>query len=402
MRFSISSQKTAAEDRERIKAIEEEKKKLQGELREAKLKISSERWKLQSRSTDDEAHKATISIKNAEIAAYIEDIQRLSTENKGLTTELEEIQAEQEAAMGQLESYEEELETLRSITTHSEDKISGLVEERDQLRIKLEDLSFQIDGKQDIHDKHIHEMEKKIQKMKAKTEKIEADKQEQIAYINTLNETINRLRKDDNNDIMEELRKELNAKDATIKELKADLASAVKDFELLAKDWHRFDTSLVNKQSMESPKTDTEAMMTKEKVSMFKARRKEDSERIQRLIEQIAEKEAKIIDLEETVIKYEDGSFGLKEAVAEIKFLKGKNVKTEARINSLTEKINDLESQGADLAEDNFALREKLGLPATELDLGNFKQVKAIELVILDLILGANKSIKFYFTRRNR
>ena len=399
MRFSISSQKTAAEDRERIKAIEEEKKKLQGELREAKLKISSERWKLQSRSTDDEAHKATISIKNAEIAAYIEDIQRLSTENKGLTTELEEIQAEQEAAMGQLESYEEELETLRSITTHSEDKISGLVEERDQLRIKLEDLSFQIDGKQDIHDKHIHEMEKKIQKMKAKTEKIEADKQEQIAYINTLNETINRLRKDDNNDIMEELRKELNAKDATIKELKADLASAVKDFELLAKDWHRFDTSLVNKQSMESPKTDTEAMMTKEKVSMFKARRKEDSERIQRLIEQIAEKEAKIIDLEETVIKYEDGSFGLKEAVAEIKFLKGKNVKTEARINSLTEKINDLESQGADLAEDNFALREKLGLPATELDLSNFKQVKAIELVILDLILGANKSIKFYFTR---
>jgi centrosomal protein CEP290 len=360
--------------------MEEEKKKLQSDLREAKLKISSERWKLQSRSTDDEAHKATISRKNGEIAAYIEDIQRLSTENKALTTELEEIQAELEAAMGQLESYEEELETLRSITTHSEDKINGLVDERDQLRIKLEDLSFQIDGKQDIHDKHIHEMEKKISKLRTKADKIEADKQEQIVHINTLNETIQRLRKDDDQVTSEELRKELNVKEALIKDLKIDLTNAVQDFELLAKDWHRFDTSLAN-QTAESPKTETDVSMAKEKLSMFKARRKEDSERIQRLIEQIAEREAKIIDLEETVIKYEDGSYGLKEAVEEIKFLKGKDRKVDERINLLTVKINDLESQGAELAEDNFALREKLGLPASDLDLTNFKLVKAVQLV---------------------
>ena len=52
----------------------------------------------------------------------------------------------------------------------------------------------------------------------------------------------------------------------------------------------------------------------------------------------------------------------------------------ESKVDSYANQISDLEAQGADLAEEIFYLRSKLDLPPTELDLSNFKKVKAVEL----------------------
>ena len=52
----------------------------------------------------------------------------------------------------------------------------------------------------------------------------------------------------------------------------------------------------------------------------------------------------------------------------------------ESKVDSFANQISDLEAQGADLAEEIFYLRSKLDLPPTELDLTNFKKVKAVEL----------------------
>ena len=54
--------------------------------------------------------------------------------------------------------------------------------------------------------------------------------------------------------------------------------------------------------------------------------------------------------------------------------------KEENKVDAFAKQLSDLEAQGSDLAEENFYLRSKLDLPPTDLDLSNFKKVKAVEL----------------------
>lgn len=345
------------------------------------MQLSTQRGRLQYKNSDEDAQKTIITQKNAEIKKYVEEIQALSSENSQMSIELEEITYELEASLIEIEKTGEEAEILKSSLRQAEEKIENLTDERDALRIRVEDLSDRIDSKNVDFEVKLEEVEKKLVKSKVKAKALEAEKARQDFEIKEYKETIQNIKSDDEVAVLRELKREVALKDMTIADLKQQLEESTKDFELLAKDWSRFDSAAVQQQvASESPKTDSGKAGLKEKISIFRARRKEDTENIKNLVNQIADREATILSLELEVANLQSGAFGLKDSIHEIKHLKATLKKEENKVDAFAKQLSDLEAQGSDLAEENFYLRSKLDLPPTDLDLSNFKKVKAVEL----------------------
>lgn len=112
----------------------------------------------------------------------------------------------------------------------------------------------------------------------------------------------------------------------------------------------------------------------------MKLRRKEDSDKIVKLTNALAEREREIIELQAKVLKFESGSFGLRDALNDIKSIKAKHSLAEKQLDEYSKTINDLEMQNADFIEENAALRGELGKEFTSLDVSNFKKLKIVEL----------------------
>lgn len=344
------------------------------------MQLSTQRGRLQNKNTDDDAQKNIISQKNAELQKYVEEIQILSTDNNQMNTELEEITFELEAALVEIEKNGDELTTLRAAVEESDEKTEKLTDERDALRIRVEDLSDRLEKRNSEYEVKISGLEKKVVKLKTKVRIVELDREKQALEIKGYQESLRNTKDDDHSILLKEMKREIVSKDAVIADLKIQLEDSMKDFELLAKDWSRFDTALTKRTASESPKTDHDRTNLKEKISMFSARRKEDTERIRVLVNQVADREASILSLEQTIQQYESGAFGLKEAIYEIKQLKSAVKMVDEKSANLVQQITDLEAQGSDLAEENFILRSKLELPPTDIDVSNFKRLKAVEL----------------------
>ena len=275
------------------------------------MQLSTQRGRLQYKSSDEDAQKNVINQKNLDIKKYVEEIQVLSTENNQMSIELEEITYELEASLIEIEKLSAEDQTLKELLQQAEEKIENLVDERDALRIRVEDLSDKIDGKNTEHSSKLEEMERKLQKSKFKVKLLEDEKARQDFEIKEYKATIQSIKNEDEAFTIRELKREIMAKDSLITYLKQQVEDSTKDFELLAKDWNRFDTAAIEKIAADSPKTDSVKARSKEKLFMFRARRKEDSENIKQLINQIAEKEATIVSLETQIDNLQSGIIGL-------------------------------------------------------------------------------------------
>ncbi len=364
-------------------------RRLEANLRESKMQLSNQKGKLQSRNSDDDTHRNLLNQKNAEINRYVEEIGLLSSDNNQMSVEIEEITAELEVTLGEIEKNTDELETLRASVQKSDERIDQLIDERDSLRIKVEDLSDQLESKGLQNDEKYKEIEKKSMKYRDRVKELEQENSFQIAELKKLKGSLEQLRHSDEIPLLDALKKEVVSKgilyaftiDVIITDLRSQLEDSIRDFELLAKDWDQFDSALKERKASQTPITQgTETGSLKDKINMLRAKRKEDSEKIKSLIDQVAEREASIVELETMVQKFESGAFGLKEAILEIKQLKSKLRHEDDKAAKLTQEITHLESQGADFAEENFYLRAKLDLPPTEIDISNFKRVKAVEL----------------------
>ncbi|KAJ3272293.1 hypothetical protein HDV01_005832 [Terramyces sp. JEL0728] len=397
---NAASQQLAKEEKQRLLVLQDTNKRLEADLRETKMQLSTQRNKLHSKN-DGESQKAIIDQKNHELNQFAEEIKLLSTENQQLNVELEAVTTELEAAVTEIEQTTNEIESLRVVLAETDDKIDQINDERDALKIKVEDMSDQLESKDKENKKEVRKMQIKMASLQDELTEYSINKQQTDIKLKELQEIINKLHENDSIEFIDQLKQEIETKEATIAKQKKEIQEAATDFELLANDWNRVDQILsgmqanpkiqVQKHKIELPS----AVKLKEKIILLKQQRREDQERIDSLLTSISEREKEIVDLKKYVLKFENGEYGLAEAIKETKILKSQIQLMEKEIIRHTAKITDLEAQCSDIIEENYGLRGQLGLGESKLDFTNFKKLKVIELEKTKaLVLALQKEIE--------
>ena len=375
------------EDSVKMTILNNTNRKLEADLRELRMQLSTQRGRLMTRNNDEDNHKALLNQKNVEINKFIEEVTNLGAVNEALTNDLEEVTNELQAAMEEIDTRDEEIKTLNKFLEESNLKCQELSEERDSLRERVEDFTDNLEKERNRHQTLIDGIESDLDYYRNQCKLLESNRIDTETKLRGLSSKFGKHNQEVN--FLETLQSEISSKDKEIKKLKAGLESMTKDFEILALDWDKMDKEsksknpnreeLVKKfKSTALSQDEKEQLM--QRIEHMNKLQKKDRDQLDEIKKSVIEKEKEILELRINIEKFENGSYGMKEALAEIKTWRARHSLSEKHVAEYVERIADLESQGADLAEENIALRDKLQIPFTSLNLSNFKNSKLIEL----------------------
>ena len=375
------------EDYVKMTVLNNTNKKLELDLRELRMQLTAQRGRLTSRLGDEDGQKALIHQKNVEINRFIEENTNLNSVNECLTVDLEEVTNELQAAMEELDSKNQEIKNLNKELEECTGKMQELEDERDGLRARIENLGDGVDKERSRQRKLVDGIEKDLEYYQNQCKALESSRQDLESKLKKYEEKFQRVSSQESAILIEKLEAEIESKDNEIEKLQLNVKNITTDFEILALDWDKMDkesksrnpkrSDIVNKHKQLTP--DEKAQLNQRIDYLTKAQAKERA-KIDELAKIITEKEAEILDQRLHLEKYENGLYGLKDSIAEIKLWKSRHQNAEKQCHEYIKKVSDLEFQAADLAEEVVALREKLGLPFTEIDISNFKNIKLVEL----------------------
>jgi chromosome segregation ATPase len=210
--ISANIKATANEEKSKLSMLQNSNRKLEADLRETKMQLSSQRSKLHNRQTDEETQNNIIHQKNQEMAKFVDEIDMLSTENDQLAAEMTDVTAELEAAMEEIEKGNEELNTLRRVVQDSDLRADELNDERDALKIRVEDFSDQLERLQTEKNYTIKKLETKL-KLNAVELTTLSDINKNLEFqIKEHKQSIKTLQNTEILDLMNELKMEINNK----------------------------------------------------------------------------------------------------------------------------------------------------------------------------------------------
>ena len=375
------------EDYVKMTVLNNTNKKLELDLRELRMQLTAQRGRLTSRLGDEDGQKALIHQKNVEINRFIEENTNLNSVNECLTVDLEEVTNELQAAMEELDSKNQEIKNLNKELEECTGKMQELEDERDGLRARIENLGDGVDKERSRQRKLVDGIEKDLEYYQNQCKALESSRQDLESKLKKYEEKFQSVSSQESAVLIDKLEAEIESKNKEIETLQWNVKNITNDFELLALDWDKMDkesksknpkrSEIVNKHKQLTP--DEKAQLNQRIDYLTKAQAK-DRAKIDDLAKIITEKEAEILDLRLHLEKYENGQFGLKDSIAEIKVWKARHQIAEKQCHEYIKKVSDLECQAADLAEEVVALRERLGLPFTGIDISNFKNIKLVEL----------------------
>ncbi|KAJ3218623.1 hypothetical protein HK099_004994 [Clydaea vesicula] len=372
------------EESAKVTKLEETLGKLKRELSDARLKVFAKKDTV-NETLDDIHFKNTIKEKNAQISNYITEVQNLSTRNAYLASENEAMTQEIEAAVFELDKYANEKVSNQKILLKNDQLIDHLTEEKNSLKYQLNELAEQIQSRGGKDEGLLEELQSEVIRHKKSARESYSGLLEKTSENEILHEKVKLLKEELDSLGIDTIKKDLSERDEIISVLKEKLEGAYQDIELLSTDWDNLETLLnsqKNEANMETIKTNfAQVQKLKEKMQAYKLRRKEDLKKASTFNEQLEEKEKELIDLRLQIEKYENGVYGLPDAIREIKNLKLKMNLRNNEISELTLKINDFELQANEFIEENSELRNKLGISKkTKIDLTNLKSNTILEL----------------------
>ncbi|KAJ3344968.1 hypothetical protein HDU83_004566 [Entophlyctis luteolus] len=373
-----------SEEKARYMTLSETVHELQNEMKEKEVQMVSQRHRLLSKNIEEEEFRAQLKDKNLEVNKYLSEIKSLTTQNTQLSAEIDTIGQELEATVSEIERNAREMEEMQAIIANNDVAIDQITEERDSLKIKVEELSEKLQSRDDRTSEIIQSLHIDVEYLKNRVIESESN---QTIYRNEnlrLHEELTALKTTAAAVNEDALQIEIRERDEIIVSLRAKLAEAYKDFEVLSLDWDRIDSLVKDKAGGEIEGLKSQAALAgrlREKIELFKERHSADEAKMKQLQKQADEKEEELIELRQRMSAYESGIFGLKESIREAKQLKLEKSIRDKEIQSLTLKINDFEQQVSDFVEENEELRLRLGIQAsTKIDLSNVKSIKAVEL----------------------
>ncbi|KAI9202124.1 uncharacterized protein BJ171DRAFT_515759 [Polychytrium aggregatum] len=375
------------EEKTRSMKSEDTIERLTKELHDCRDQLGTQRSRLQSKTIDEDHFRTQIKDKNSEITKYIHEIQALGAHNVKLSNEVEMMAQELEATVIELERNAKEQEEAQNLIMENDKLIDSLQSEREAMKIKLEELSDQLHRRAVKDDRLINQFQGELSRFRSSWEESQQGLVEKESLIDQLKLEIRQLREELADNDAHQLRKQLNEKDEEIQALHQKLEQSYKDFELLSLDWDEIDRVLQQQTVPQKDRPRTPSLQShhatdlQSKMEGLKQIRTRDLATISKLQEQVEEQERELVDMRARMDIYEQGHYGMREAMREVKTLKlQKNIR-DKEIADLTSKVNDLTAQAEDFYEENQQLRARLGTKEkTKIDVSNLKLEKDIEL----------------------
>ncbi|NXG65233.1 CE290 protein, partial [Hemiprocne comata] len=368
-----------AAENENIK-LRRENEQLRQDVVDYQRQIDSEKETILLRRGEESDYRSQLSKKNFELAQYLDDIQNLTEANEKLDIQTQEMRKNLEESVQEMEKMTDEYNKMKLIVQQSDIVMDHLRKENEQYKLQVQELSDQLKAKNEEDDPLMAALNAKVEEWK----KILASKDDELLeyqqMLFNLKEKLKMAQLDaDKNSIMA-LQQGVQERDAQIKLLTEQVEHYTKEMEQNAFIIEELKNELQKDKGHSSLAQQNWTGDMQEKFKMLEERTKAAEKTAELAEADATEKDKELVETLKRMRHYEQGIYGLEEAVAEIKDLKKQIKIRDHEIETLIKEVNKLELKINDFLDENEELRERLGLePKTMIDLNEFRSSKALK-----------------------
>ncbi|ELU00323.1 hypothetical protein CAPTEDRAFT_217708, partial [Capitella teleta] len=366
-----------------LRELRKESEQMREDIRDYQRQLEAQRESMLAKRDEDYEVRDKISGKNKLINMALEENKNLAETNVELEEKIERLKKEMAEGQTEVEHTTDQILKLRMVVEKSDEMAEHYRKKTQALQCQLDDLNEQVKSKTDADDEIMVQVNNKVEEWKG----VLADKDERIYSLQEqlvqMREQLVAANMDTEKASVSMLTKALEERDKQIAVLQVrvdEAAIALEGNAALMEDFNSHMNKNTNDPQMKKITTLKNTLQSHETQLKDADKRALEASFLISLAEEDARaKDKQLSEVLERMSQYEQGIYGLPEAVTEIKDLKVQSSVKDRQVEELTQYINRVEMQLNDLNDENDDYRQRLGLGVREeVDLSEYRKKKNV------------------------